>query len=75
MHNNRGINDNEDFPREFLEELYTNIACRGFRIPASTHDLQPGHPGSPQRTMTSRMSWPGSTSHKSPKSPVATVSR
>ncbi|KAK9813749.1 hypothetical protein WJX73_006923 [Symbiochloris irregularis] len=72
VHNNRGINDNEDFPREFLEELYTSISCKGFRIPPSSQPLQPNSP--PQRTLTSRMSWPGSISHKSPKSPVAAAS-
>lgn len=39
IRNNRGINDNEDFPPEFLEELFNSIACKGFRIPASPQDL------------------------------------
>lgn len=39
IRNNRGINDNEDFPPEFLEELYNSIACKGFRIPPPPQDL------------------------------------
>lgn len=33
LKNNKGINDGQDFPKEFLEELYRNIERRAIRIP------------------------------------------
>lgn len=30
--NNRGVNDNEDFPREFLEAIYDSISATPFRV-------------------------------------------
>ena len=58
IRNNRGINDNEDFPPEFLEELYNNIACKGFRIPASPQDLltKPSAPSQRRSMLTIKSS-------------------
>lgn len=33
--NNKGLNASEDFPREFLVELFTSIQRRSLRIPAA----------------------------------------
>jgi len=30
--NNRGINDNKDLPREYLEDIYEEIASSEFRM-------------------------------------------
>jgi brefeldin A-resistance guanine nucleotide exchange factor 1 len=37
VRNNRGGNDGQDFPRDFLEELFRHIERRAIRIP-------PAHP-------------------------------
>lgn len=66
MHNNRGINDNEDFPPEFLEELYNNIACKAFRIPLAASDGSTTTSPRPSRASrtTSRLSIKRSTTSR-----------
>ena len=40
--NNKGVNAGQDFPTDFLEELYRNIERRAIRIPAAhPHDSLP----------------------------------
>ena len=36
VHNNRGINDGQDFAPNLLSELYQNIKQQGLRVPAGS---------------------------------------